>query len=128
MAVITRRGRALAWKLNRYIGTTFAIEETCSLIARHAITYNRIQELWCDNERANNHEPTRLYWEKREADLEARITDLVADLPHTDDGPFRVVFEGDPRGSTVQLWHPTDEPHRRGYALAAADDPNPNTI
>jgi hypothetical protein len=83
MPVITRRGRALAWKLNRYIGTTFEIEETCSLIARHAITYNHIQELWCDNERANNHEPTRLDWRPRKLRLEERITDLVNSLPWT---------------------------------------------
>lgn len=121
MTVITRRGRGLAWKLNPYIGTTTAIEETCSLIARHAITYNRIQELWCNSERANNHTPTREYYEAREAWLEARITDLVADLPHTDDGPFRVEFQGDPRGSTVQIWLPNT--HRgSSYALAAADD------
>lgn len=121
MATITKRGRGLAWKLNPYIGTTWEIEETCSLIARHAITYSRIQEMWCDNERANNHEPTRKRLEAQEARLEARITDLVADLPHTDEGPFRVEFQGDPRGSTVQLWLPNT--HRRsGYAVAAADD------
>ena len=121
MTQITKRGRDLAWKLNPYIGTTYEIQRTCSLIARHAATYNRIQEGWCDNERQNNHEPTRLWHEEKEAWLEARITDLVADLPHTDDGAFWVRFEGDPRASTVQIWLPNTSPSV-GYALAAADE------
>lgn len=121
MPNITRRGKDLAWKLNPYVGTTNGIMQTCSLIARHAATYNAIQEGWCDNERQNNHAPTREWYEAKEAWLVARITDLVADLPHTDDGPFEVRFQGDPRGSTVQIWLPNTHPSSH-YAIAAADE------
>lgn len=121
MAVITKRGRDLAWKLERYVGTTYEIQEICSLIARHAATYNVIQEGWCSSEWQNNHEPTRLRYEAKEARLEERITDLVSRLPLTDEGPFTVRFQGDPRGSTVQIWAPNTDPSR-GYALAAADE------
>ena len=106
MAQVTARGRFIAWELNPYMGTTSEIQEACSLIGRHAVSYSRIQELWCSSERVNNVEWLRNYYETREARLEARIADLVESLPHTDNGPVRVEFEGDPRGSTVKLTLP----------------------
>ena len=96
MAQVTARGRFIATKLNPYMGTTRQIQEACSLIGRHAMTYSHIQELWC----------VPNYYEAKEARLEARITDLVESLPHTDNGPVRVEFTGDPRGSTVKLTLP----------------------
>jgi len=106
MAQVTARGRFIATKLNPHMGTTRQIQETCSLIGRHAVTYSHIQELWCGSERVNNVDWLRNYYETREARLEARIADLVESLPHTDNGPVRVEFEGDPRGSTVKLTLP----------------------
>lgn len=106
MAQVTARGRFIAWELNPYMGTTSEIQEACSLIGRHAVSYSRIQELWCSSERVNNVDWLRNYYETKEARLEARIADLVESLPHTDNGPVRVKFEGDPRGSTVKLTLP----------------------
>lgn len=106
MVQVTARGRFIAWELNPYMGTTSEIQEACSLIGRHAVSYSRIQELWCGSERVNNVEWLRNYYETKEARLEARIADLVESLPHTDNGPVRVKFEGDPRGSTVKLTLP----------------------
>ena len=106
MTTITERGRFIAWELNPYMGTTSEIQEACSLIGRHAVSYSRIQELWCSSERVNNVDWLRNYYEAKEARLEARITDLVESLPHTDNGPVRVEFTGDPRGSTVKLTLP----------------------
>lgn len=113
MATITERGRFIAWELNPYMGTTSQIQEACSLIGRHAVSYSRIQELWCSDERACNVDWLREYYEKREASLEARILDLVESLPWTADGPVTVEFQGDPRGSTVKLLTP------RGKVIAA---------
>jgi hypothetical protein len=103
MAETTERGWRLAHKLNPAIGTTSAIAETCSLIARHARTHGHIQETWCSVEMSDR-QTARL--EKREAQLEARITRLVEDLPETDEGPITVLFGGDPRGYTVKLVMP----------------------
>ncbi len=103
MAVVTQRGRNLAWKINPFVGTTSAIEETCSLLARHAASYSRIQEAWCSVEMSDA-ATARL--EAKESALEARIGSLVQDLPAPDDGPWRVVFEGDPRGWTVRIVTP----------------------
>ncbi len=96
MTRCTKRGNELASMLNPYIGTTKRIREICSLIARHARTHARLQEAQC------NRNLTR--WEtKREIQIETRIKALVADLPHTDDGPIACVLQGDPRGFTVKL-------------------------
>jgi hypothetical protein len=118
---VTNKGRELADKLGRYTGWTFGISETCSLICRHATTYNRIQELWC-NEAMSDKATARL--EAKEARLEARIDSLVRDLP---DGEVHVMgsdelvrmspkarFDGDPRGYTVRIVF--DEHHEVGVA------------
>jgi len=108
MPTVTSSGEKLASYLAPVLGYTHAISETCSLIARHAKTYARIQEMWCSVEMSDR-ETARV--ERQEEILERRIRDLVADLPHSDDGPFGVEFSGDPRGYTVRLFCP--EPSAR---------------
>lgn len=103
MTNITNKGRELADRLGRHVGWAPTISETCSLICRHGTTYNRIQEAWCSVEMTDR-ETARL--EAREARLEARIRDLAGRLPEHDSGPWRVRFEGDPRGWTVRLVAP----------------------
>jgi hypothetical protein len=100
MPNVTKQGRELATKLNPFLGTTMEIEETCSLIARHAATYQAIQELWC-----NDHMSARrtAYVSKREEQIKRRIVALAESLHHTDEGPIRARFSGDPRGWCVQL-------------------------
>jgi hypothetical protein len=105
----TNKGRELAFKLAPAIGTTRAITETCSLICRHATTHHRLQEQAC-----NGYQTYDGSWDEaasnradaREEKIEARIRSLVQDLPATDDGPFGVVFQGDPRGCTVKITAP----------------------
>lgn len=94
--MITKRGNELASQLNPYLGTTEAIRETCSKIARLATTHARLQETAC------NRSLTR-YECQREEQVETRIRDHVANLPGTDNGPITVKFSGDPRGFTVKL-------------------------
>lgn len=98
-AGITCKGRELSDDLSEHIGTTRMILKTCSLICRHATTHHRYME-----------QDWRGGWderlERRIELLEARIETLVAALPATDDGPFRVEFWGDPRGCTVKLYAP----------------------
>jgi hypothetical protein len=103
MTQITKKGYELAFRLNPYIGTTSRIGETVSLIARHATTYAWIQEVWCTRE-LTDEQRTRL--EVKEERLEARITDLVNDLPWTEHGQIKVQFDGDPRGYVVRLLVP----------------------
>lgn len=43
---------------------------------------------------------------KRKADIEQRITELVASLPDTPYGPVKAEFKQDPRGPTVRLVMP----------------------
>jgi hypothetical protein len=100
MAKATKQGRALAMKLNPFLGTTVEIVEVCSLIARHAATYQAIQEARCSVPMTDS----QLDWtERREQQIERRIRALVERLPHTDEGPIRARFSGDPRGWCVQL-------------------------
>jgi hypothetical protein len=106
MPNITKRGYALAWRLNPFIGSTAAIAETCSLLARHALTYSRYQKDWCDNEYVCNTSAVRARREAAELRLMARIDSLVRDLPMPDEGPWRLIFQGDPRGSAVRLVAP----------------------
>lgn len=103
MTTTTNRGRLLAHKLAPWIGSTHAIDATCSLIARHATTYAHIQEAWCNDEMS---EQTADRLAAKEARLERRIVDLVADLPAADDGPWSVRFDGDPRGWVVRIKAP----------------------
>lgn len=99
-ATITRKGVQFAQKLNYQIGTTGDIQRVCSLLHRHARTYDWIQEAWCNDDMSDRR---RENLEHREAWLEARILDLVQYLPAPDSGPWKVAFSGDPRGYTVRL-------------------------
>lgn len=96
MTAITGKGMTLAIKLHPLIGLTTHIEETCSLIARHATTHKALMEAQCNRE-LTEAEETKI------ERLEERITDLVDQLPESDFGPFVVDFQGDPRGVTVKL-------------------------
>jgi hypothetical protein len=117
MTHITNKGRDLAFSLMQYgdYGTTAGIAETCSLIARHATTYQNLMEEGCT--------PPQFSWlsgmeliaamEAWDADFTARdealtnrLADLVLDLPHTDAGPWTLRLDGDPRGPVVRLVHP----------------------
>lgn len=99
----TNHGRELADALGRYVGWTPTISATCSEIARAARSYNTIQERWCSEEMSDE---TTARLERREEKLGAKLASLVQDLPHTDDGPFALVLQGDPRGHTVKLVTP----------------------
>lgn len=103
MAPVTRKGDELSSRLNLWIGTTYKIRETCSLIARHATTYAWMQEVWCTREMSD--------WQtadlkKREGRIERRLNELATDLPETGDGPFKLQLDGDPRGYVVRLVAP----------------------
>jgi hypothetical protein len=99
----------LAGELNRYIGTTYDTQATCSLIVRHAKTLRRYDEMLCGDgihsgEWVNaNHERIQATCDR----LEARIIDLVANLPESDGGRITAVLHGDPRGFIVSLEVPT---------------------
>jgi hypothetical protein len=114
----TKRGRELANILAKSIGIPDGIFDTCSLLCRHAKTYAALQEGQCNGHPAMG-EPDipikvagRLQDEyaawltKREAQIEKRISELVASLPPTDAGPIVVRFSGDPRGCCVTLLMP----------------------
>jgi hypothetical protein len=107
MMTTTERGDRFASKLNPYVGTTYQIRQTCARIHRLAVTYERIQEAWCCDERTAD--PESRYTknlERRELGIMNKIMDHVRDLPEPDDGPWRVQFDGDPRGYTVRLIAP----------------------
>lgn len=111
MATVTTGGRLLAGELNRYIGTTYEIQATCSLIVRHAKTLRRYDEMLCGDgihsgEWVNKH---RARLEANTDRLERLITALVAKLPETDGGRITAVLHGDPRGFIVSLDVPTSQ-------------------
>ena len=120
----TLKGRELSSKLSRFIGTTEDIVQICSLICRHATSYGHVQEGHCNGhpacisgrlpiETVHRLQSDFEEWlAKRDDQLEKRIADLVEQLPHTDDGPLRVHFQGDPRGSTVRLILPDRDPEQ----------------
>ena len=77
--------------------------EICSLIARNAATYGRIQEAWCSVEMSPQQTSGT---ERREKNLERRISELVEQLPTVKGEQITVKFGGDPRGYTVKLIMP----------------------
>lgn len=110
----TKKGDELASKLNPAIGTTTAIRETCARICRNAATLHRLNEDACNGHPAQDGrsglawatvDKLQAKWEARvDRDTErtlARLESLVADLPHTDVGPFKLDAESDPRGCSV---------------------------
>ena len=111
---MTKKGRELANKLAPIIGIPVNAQEICGLICRHATTYHRLQEEYCDGPKGidslirrgltieeeyairDRAEAKRLRQEKC---LENRITELIAQL----DCELKVKFGGDPRGCTVTI-------------------------
>lgn len=93
------------------------------LLCRHGKTYARIQEGNCngpgDFASAAQIDRWQAAFEKREAQLEARIKAIVAEL-----GPgFGVVLSGDPRGVTVKVVVPsgkTDDWGKEGICVPTA--------
>jgi hypothetical protein len=113
-AQVTSKGRELADKLAPAIGWTREIEQTCSLICRHATTHHAYMEAACNRQLTT--------WdEERIEQLEARITWLVDYLPTTEEGPFVAYFQGDARGATVKIMVKGHERHELydGFALEA---------
>ncbi len=106
-----------------------AAKAAADLLMRHGKTYARIQEMMCNgvgtwygesnesfSKRQSRHEA---YTEKRDKQLEARITAICAEL-----GPgFVPVFNGDPRGCTVKIQVPsgkTDDWGKEGICVPTA--------
>lgn len=112
MATVTAPGRDLANRVARYYFggrlPTITEEETFSLINRQAVTYSRIQEVWCNVDMSDRQWLVEHY-ESKEARIEHRIATLVDSLPEATDPTtgegfrFTVQFDGDPRGWTVRL-------------------------
>ncbi|HEX6052745.1 MAG TPA: hypothetical protein VFZ21_25945 [Gemmatimonadaceae bacterium] len=99
---ITRRGHELNDLIAKFVGKTQRTLEICSLVARHATTHHRLQEIQCNREAT----AAELLQERN---IEARIRKLVADLPQRSRGnSIAVKFQGDPRGYTVKLVVPGD--------------------
>ncbi len=93
--------------------TTVNPRYLAELILRHGKTYSRIQEMNCNgvgtwynesnesfSKRQARHEA---YCEKREQQLEKRITAICAELG----AGFEPIFQGDPRGNTVKIKLPS---------------------
>lgn len=116
MTTITKKGRELSEKLLPSIGTQEL--EICSLLARHATSYARIQEGWCNGhfmmgnpnisvQRANKMQERYEKWlDRRETHIENLLDCLVARLPLVNDKPITIKYGGDPRGATVKLIMP----------------------
>ncbi len=91
------------------------------LILRHGKTYSRIQEMNCNGvgtwygesnesfaKRQSRHEA---YCEKREQQLEKRITAICAELG----AGFEPIFQGDPRGNTIKIKLPSQPKAANSY-------------
>lgn len=121
----TFKGRYLASLLAEQLGWTVAIEETCSIITRHAATYDRLAIEECNGPRWINSQqatPERIL--KWQNDLDAKqqkvaqyLEKAVSLLPETDDGSIRLVLSGDPRGFVVRLAVPTSDGYFRGIGI-----------
>lgn len=108
--VSTRKGRELALKLAEAIGVGAEINDTLSLVSRHAVTLQWLSETLANGGDDRLPDDVRHRQiadaERRSEHLQARITELVASLPDTDAGPVGVIFQGDPRGMPVKLAMP----------------------
>jgi hypothetical protein len=107
--MITKNGRLLAGELARYVGRTHAVDEICSLVARHSVTLRRITEMQC-GDGIHSGEWVNANWERLERrydSLVARLAVLVAKLPETEAGRIELLAGGDPRGFVVSLSVPT---------------------
>ncbi len=99
------------------------------LILRHGKTYSRIQEMNCNgvgtwynesnesfSKRQARHEA---FCEKREQQLEKRITAICAELG----AGFEPIFQGDPRGNTVKIKLPSQPKAANSYDQEALSVP-----
>ena len=99
MANVTERGKKLAAAL----GVTDA--ETCSLIARAAVTYQRLEIEACNGDhrkRFGDFDGWKSWLDKQRRDVGRRLVRLVAKLG---DG-YGVLLGGDPRGCVVKVTTP----------------------
>jgi hypothetical protein len=99
MANVTERGKKLA----KALGVTDA--ETCSLIARAAVTYQRLEIEACNGDqrkRFSDLDQWQAWLNKQRRDVGRRLTRLVATLG---DG-YGVRLDGDPRGCVVKVTTP----------------------
>lgn len=117
MAQRTLKGYQLAEALRGRRTHLWVDVEECSLICRAAVTYLHVQEGHCNGHPAMSSpyidvkEAGKLQdrferqLEKKEAQLEKRITALAKNLIHFNHraGVKSVHFGGDPRGATVKL-------------------------
>lgn len=119
MTTITTGGRLLAGELNRYIGTTYETQATCSLIVRHAKTLRRYEEMLC-GDGIHSGEWVNEHHDRLDATCERlakRIDRLVSKLPEVDGGRIVAHFRGDPRGCVVKLEIPTADGAVREVAV-----------
>lgn len=102
---VTKRGLLLANQLLRFFTKRQhnQVAEICSVIARHARTHCRLQEVACSVEMTEKQQARH---DKRDEAIEARIRVLVGKLPKSKNGFPTVVFDGDPRGYTVKIGIP----------------------
>lgn len=104
-------------------------EHSASLLLRHGKTYARLQEMSCNGvgtwygESAasfgKRQERFERALEKKESQIEARIRAIVGELG----AGFGVLFQGDPRGSTVKITVPsgyTNDWGREGICVPSA--------
>lgn len=105
MALITKRGREIFSDMNKAGMDLWSYQDpeqvtdaliAVSLIARHAKTYRRLQEIQC-GDGVHSGEWVNKHWDwiiKRESQVEHRLMSLAKDLPSN----VTLVLEGDPRG------------------------------
>lgn len=109
MPTITRKGRQLAAELGCYANTPAVV--ACSLVCRHAVTYQRIQEERCNGPwQASSatlpQEVVSRAIERHEAWVEredARLAQLIEKHAAMIPGISGVDLGGDPRGVCVKL-------------------------
>jgi hypothetical protein len=122
MPNITNNGRKLAIKLAPAVGVSHDVLELCSLIARNAKTYDRLQVEACNgpwfvsvpNPFRTQAEYTKKleHWEsdlaKRDERCAARLTGLIDQLSKVSGVAIKPVLGGDPRGVVVKLAMPAE--------------------
>jgi hypothetical protein len=87
--------RAISKGATSHNGNNFNyIPEIISKIHRLAVTYARIQEIWCSVEL---NDTMQAYYEKREKQLQIKM------LEHANKIGCKIEYQGDPRGMTVRL-------------------------
>lgn len=105
MPAITNKGRELAARIYRRTGV-LVDAETCSLIARHAVTLERLAVRICCEEMSPEEERRT---NARDDRLAARVESLAASLAPG----FSATVQGDPRGVIVMIHGPKDAPDQR---------------